>query len=306
MGREDQLLDAINLIYEALLDDRLWPKALTGLADAIGVARITVGAFDRTHAFCSMSPRIDPLLVTSYHNYWAFRDPIWPRIATQPTGELFSLDSLIPRADYAATDVYNEWFRPAKVGLGLIGTNLRADDQFSATIFALNPPENDQISSEQMLAFKAALPHFDRAVRIHRLLRVQDLDHDTAPERLEKMGFGVMLVDRAGKVLFANAWARALLTPGSGFTVRGGYLFSTDRAAILHRLIASCSASNLSVPGRPGGEIAVPRRGARRPLHVTVTPLRARGTVAELPWLGVQLPVAMITIRNPAIEKRPN
>jgi hypothetical protein len=43
MGREDQLLDAINLIYEAMLDDRLWPKALTGLADAIGVARITVG-----------------------------------------------------------------------------------------------------------------------------------------------------------------------------------------------------------------------------------------------------------------------
>ena len=52
MGREDQLLDAINLIYEALLDDRLWPKALTRLADAIGVGQIAFGTFDhRTQGY---------------------------------------------------------------------------------------------------------------------------------------------------------------------------------------------------------------------------------------------------------------
>jgi hypothetical protein len=29
------------------------------------------------------------------------------------------------------------------------------------------------------------------------------------------------------------------------------------------------------------------------------------GTVAELPWLGLQLPVAMVTVTNPAMEKWP-
>jgi hypothetical protein len=38
-------------------------------------------------------------------------------------------------------------------------------------------------------------------------------------------------------------------------------------------------------------------------LRVTVTPLRARGTVAELPWLGLQLPVAIVTITDPALVK---
>jgi hypothetical protein len=33
-------------------------------------------------------------------------------------------------------------------------------------------------------------------------------------------------------------------------------------------------------------------------LRVTVMPVRPRGSVAELPWLGLQLPAAMITISN--------
>jgi hypothetical protein len=58
----------------------------------------------------------------------------------------------------------------------------------------------------------------------------------------------------------------------------------------------------LRTPNGPGGEIAL-RRCARRPLRVTVTPLRPRGNVAELPWLGLQLPVAMITISDLAMKK---
>jgi len=29
---------------------------------------------------------------------------------------------------------------------------------------------------------------------------------------------------------------------------------------------------------------------------MTVTPLRSRGTVAELPWLGLEIPVAIVTV----------
>jgi hypothetical protein len=46
------------------------------------------------------------------------------------------------------------------------------------------------------------------------------------------------------------------------------------------------------------------RRGPRRsPLRVTVTPLRSKGTIAELPWLGLGIPVAMVTVVDSAREK---
>jgi hypothetical protein len=40
-------------------------------------------------------------------------------------------------------------------------------------------------------------------------------------------------------------------------------------------------------------------------LRLTVMPVRPRGSVAELPWLGLQLPAAMITISDLAAEKTP-
>jgi hypothetical protein len=302
MGREDRLQKAINLIYEAALDGGLWPGALATLADMLETAHIGFCAMDRHgKIYDSIAPRTDPAWDAIYKQYWAFHNPLWALSTARPANEVYLLDSLIAREDFAATPVYNEWFRPAGFGLAMMGANLNASGEASALIAIANAPGKDQITGEQAEVFKAVLPHIDRAVRMHRQLRIRDLNPVTAPEGLEKTDVGVILVDGAAKVLYANAWARALLTPRSGLTVKGGYLFSTDRSASLHQLIASCRAYQ---PSGFGGAIAL-RRTMRRPLRVTVTPLRARGTIAELPWLALSLPVAMITISDPAMAKRP-
>jgi hypothetical protein len=303
MSQEDQLQNAINLFYEAVLDGGLWPNALMTPADLLGTAHIGFCAMDRHgKIYDSIAPRTDPAWDAIYKQYWAFQNPLWALSAARPANEVYLLDNLIAREDFAATPVYNEWFRPAGFGLAMMGANLNASGEASALIAIANAPGKDQITGEQAEVFKAVLPHIDRAVRIHRQLRIRDLDPVTAPEMLEKTDVGVILVDGAAKVLYANAWARALLTPRSGLTVKNGYLFSIDRAASLHQLIASCRACHSHAPGGFGGAIAL-RRTMRRPLRVTVTPLRARGT--ELPWLGLSLPVAMITISDPAMAKRP-
>ncbi len=306
MGLEEKLQQALNLLYEALLDDGVWPEALNQLADAIGVPQLAISAFDRRDSRLeAIAPRFDPLLHATYRDHWVSKDPLWPRLLPQLPGEPYSFDSLVPRAEFVSTDVYNEWYRQAKIGPSTMCANLRAADEFSATVFAVNGLETDNMHGEQALAFKAALPHLANAVRIHRKLRVLDLGQAAAPGRLEAMAIGVLLVDGAGKVLFANAWARALLTPGSGLAVKGGYLFSTDRGSVLRKAIASCCACKVSLQDRPGGTIAL-RRTGQTSLRVSVMPLRAHGMVAELPWLGVQLPVAMVTVDGPAKEKRLN
>lgn len=295
MGCEERLCDSIDFLYQAVLDAALWPQALTRLADLIGVAHLGFASFDhRACRFEALAPRIDPLMTASYKDYWAFRDPLWPRLAAEPAGKHFGHNSVIPQDDYATTEVYNEWFRPAKVGLPVIGAKLPADEEISAAVFAAGQAGSIEINGEQEAAFNTVLPHFDRAIRMQRLLCTRDLGHDTAPDKLEALGYGVLLVDGSARVLFANAWAKTLLMAGGALTLKGGYLFSTDRGAALQRLIASC-AGRLPAPEEFGGEIAL-FRGRRTPLRVTVTPLRARGTAAELPWLGLRLPVAMVTI----------
>jgi nitrogen-specific signal transduction histidine kinase len=134
---------------------------------------------------------------------------------------------------------------------------------------------------------------------------MRDLDHHTAPERLECLQRSVMLVDGAARVLFANAAARMLLGSGGALTLKCGCLHSTGDSDTIQGLIASCSGK-VHAPNGPGGEISIDRGSGRSPLRVTVTPLRSKGTVAELPWLGLDIPVAIVTVADPASEKRMN
>ena len=120
--------------------------------------------------------------------------------------------------------------------------NLLVGNETSTMISVANAPGKDEITGEQTFVFKAALRHMERAVRIHRELRIRDLDHDTAPDRLECLHRGVMLVDGASRVVFANAAARVLLNSAGGLALEAGCLRSTDGSdALLQGLIVSCS-----------------------------------------------------------------
>ncbi len=305
MSKEDDFHALVDLIYEAVLNDRLWSSALTRLADIMGAAHIGFCAMDRrAKVYDSLAPRTDPEWDAQYKRHWAFHNPLWTLSTARPANEVFYLDDLMPGADFAATPVYNEWFRPAGFGLSMMGANLHAGDEVSALIAVANAPSKEPITSEQARIFKAVLHHIDRAMRIHHELRIRDLDHDTSADRLERMDSGVMLVDQTAKVLFANAWARALLGRGSGLTLRDGRLQGAAGSDRLQGLIASC-APKFRTPMGPGGEITF-RLNKHRSLCVTVTPLKARGRVAELTWLGLQLPVAMVTVTNPAMQKWPS
>jgi hypothetical protein len=181
MTKEDDLPAVIDLIYEAVLDETLWPIALARLADAMGTAQIGLLSLDRrARTYDSIAPRTDPVMDAIFKKYWAFHNPLWPRTIGRPVGEVFLLDGLIPRKDFAATPFFNEWMLPAGFSIASMGANLLVGNEISTMISV------------------------------------------------------------------ANA------------------------------------------------------------LCVTVTPLRVKGTVAELPWLGLQIPVAIVTVSAPSTEKSLN
>ena len=165
-----------------------------------------------------------------------------------------------------------------------------------------NAPGKDEISAEQAQVFEAVLRHVYRAIHIHRKLQLRDLDHDTVPDQLEQLARGVILVDGVARVLFANSAARTLFESGGGLALKAGCLQSADGSDVLQGLIASC-ALKVNVPNDPGGEILIPRSPRLSPLRVTVMPLRSSGTVAELPWLGLDIPRPLSSLPIRPVKK---
>ena len=187
MSRDKELIALINLIYEAALDSDLWPKVLIRLADAVGAAQVAMASMDRrANVVAAIAPRFDPDLLASWQEYWAFHDPVLARAILQPAGEIYTLDSLMPREEFASTTVFNEVWRSAHLSFAAMGANLSVEDQFSALICFSNALGNDSLTAEQTHIFESVLQHLTRAVRISRRLWELELKHVAATERLAR------------------------------------------------------------------------------------------------------------------------
>jgi hypothetical protein len=185
------------LIYEAVLDSDQCPAVLIKLADALGVAQIAIPSADRR---AKLATAIAPDLLASFKEYWAFRDPVFGRAILRSVGEIYTLDSLMPREEFAATPVFNELWRPAKWGFATAFASLVAEDQFSALVCISNAPGKDFLTEEQLRRFEAVVRHLGRAVRINRQLWKLELANFAAGERIEMLPEGAMLADASGEL----------------------------------------------------------------------------------------------------------
>jgi DNA-binding CsgD family transcriptional regulator len=291
------LLSLIDSIYEAVLDNELWPHVLVKIADAAGATQIAMASADlRGNVIAAIAPRTDPVLLAAYQDYWAFRDPVFVRAISRPAMEIYTLDSLMRREDFAATPAYNEMWRPAQWSLAMTGANVVVEDHFSALICVANAPGKDSLTEEQLRLFEALAQHISRAVRMNRLLWKLDLANLASAEQFEMALDGALLVDLRGRVVLANAAAKAMLDAGDGICLSEGRLAVAGSPDAVHKLVSSCVAASLA-NASPGGELTVAREAPKPPLRVTVAPLRSNVRLKDVPWIGVGSPAAFVTVQ---------
>ncbi|HXW70584.1 MAG TPA: helix-turn-helix transcriptional regulator [Methylocella sp.] len=304
MMLDEELKTFIDGIYDAALDNELWPGVLIGLADLMGVPQVAMPSFDRrANRFATIAPRLDPDLLESYKKHWAFHDPILAGAILRPTGEIYTLDDFMPRQEFATTPVYNEFWRPAQFGLETTGANLLVEDQLSALICFSNAPNENSVTEAQMEIFEAVLPHLSRAVRISRQLWAKEFKNVVATERLETLQQGAMLADVSARVIYANAVARALLDEGAGIFLQRGRLVAASSPGVLQNAIASCARNSLSYDGC-GREFKIPRALPHSPVHVMITPLSSKAQLRDLPWINHGAPVAIVTVSDPDMDRQ--
>ncbi|HXW69972.1 MAG TPA: helix-turn-helix transcriptional regulator [Methylocella sp.] len=304
MSLTEQFLSLVDSIYEAALDNDLWPSLLVRLADALGAADVGMPSMDReTNTVSTIAPRLDPELVSKWKSYWAFNDPVLARALEYPLGEVCTVDDLMPREEFIKTPVYNEFWRPAQYSLAAMGARLYADNQFSSMIVFLNAPGKDVLSEVQKQTFGVLVPHLTRAVRINRRLWDMKITQIASEEQLETLPHGAFLVDAEARVVMANSAGSALINEGDALFFDEGRLAALGGKTPLRKIIASCDRAQ-SVPGGPGGELTICRNPGLGEIHVTIAPLRSRLELTGVPWIEVGAPVAIVIAADPDRERK--
>jgi DNA-binding CsgD family transcriptional regulator len=288
MISERRFTALVAAIYEAGADFCCWPKAMRLMAQAFHAPAVVFGSSGRrADEVFIIAPPIDPVQNERYASYYHRVNPIWQLVLSSPVG---SVQTVVPRREFARTEFFNDFLRPQDLGsmLGAV-THAECSRQLSVVVQRRRQFERDEIA-----LYRRLLPHLQRAVQLNAKLELLNLQCAVSAELLHQLGSSAFLVDAAARILLANREAEYSMTSNGGLRVVNGRVRaqSASDTAKLHALIAGCAGQGSGT--ECGGLLLLARGPHRAPITVSVLPFRREGPV----FLS-RRPVAIVFTSDP-------
>jgi DNA-binding CsgD family transcriptional regulator len=145
-------------------------------------------------------------------------------------GEPMGGFDLIPYEDLVATRFYKEWVEPQGMADSINAVLDRTLTSVAAFVVFLDKSygTTDDKARQRM---RLITPHVRRAVLISRVIELKTTQADTFAEMLDGLSAGMFLVDASGRIVHANAAARAMLEAGNFLQLKSGRLAAADVTA---------------------------------------------------------------------------
>lgn len=275
-------------IYDAAINSQLWPQVTAGLADVCSGEKIMLAVtdvlqpgsnFQFTH---NISP--DDIAVWRQQGFDALEVELHERwMANVAPGEPSSSDEFFggPDGFRAAAGPFYDMLYERGIRRQLIVMFDKGHYRLAGV--GLNNYEPFPAHSAAML--KRLSPHLSRAVEIHRqLVRVRS-ENEHLYQMLDLLGTGVVLVDRAERIRYANPVARQQLQQHGGISVRNEGLLPHDLglARRLQELVRSAiRASQRDNTPVAGGVLGIPATADGQALTLSVVPLSTLAAYRDL------------------------
>ena len=281
MRPRDPLLRLIERLYAAPGEVEGWERFLLDLTRSFHGSGASFISHDFTarHASVAVTAGFAAEDIRAYETHWAEFDP-WaraPAVRRFSSGSVAVGEQLVTNAEMKRTSFYHEFGRHHDVVRCITGTIEITEGRVS--VLSVNRSEKSRaFGPEQTALLSALMPHLQRALQIHRRLAASEALADGSRVALDLLAHGIVLLDRAGQVIFANRTAEDILHAQDGLSLHQKELFGTrvSETTALRRLIAAAVATSGGAGTGAGGLILIGRPSGRPPLRVLVTPVAVR------------------------------
>jgi DNA-binding CsgD family transcriptional regulator len=295
---EDGLVRLVGQIYESAGDRSRWPAFLASFREATGAAAVHLAIDDSEHERAVVTEALghDPHFLSLYAEYYSSRD-VWIRGRPHPrSGETVLGQRLIRDEELAKTEFYADFLRPQRLFHVVAGCIFR-ERTTSVDIAALRSKGRGPFGAAEERLLRALMPHLQRAVQIHRRLAAAELTSRALAESMDRLSYGVLLLDERGQILLANAIARRQLASRDGLTGERGTLGASRRSesSALRRLVADALDDAAGRRPGSGGVLRITRPSGARPLSLLVAPFKR---AAPDPF-GGRRPAAVVFVSDP-------
>ncbi|HEY2177337.1 MAG TPA: PAS domain-containing protein [Caulobacteraceae bacterium] len=300
MASEEDLSELIGAIYDAALDEALWPAALGRICGFVGGIATNLFAHDAALARVALYHQwgADPAWEQAYIDTYARMNPGYPAAVFVEIGHVYSVFDMVPEAEIYGSRFYREFLQPQGWG-DAAGVNLDRSSTSSAALAVVRRESEGRVDEEMRRRMRLVFPHVRRAVLIGKVVDLGRLEAQTLTAALDALADAVILVAADGRITHANASGERLLGRGETLRGAGGVLGAVDGAAAqeLRAAVAACGAGQVSL-GLSGMAIPLASRdGGQDVAHVMPLTSGARREIGAA-WGAV----AAVCVRRAALD----
>lgn len=183
-------------------------------------------------------------------------------------------EAIIDTKSLRQTTLYNELCKPADVEHMINGLVSIEVGSFTG-LATQRSKRSGPFSQKDEAQIGHLLPHFQRALRLERLLRQSRAESNLLREVLDQHNLANLVVDRHGRIRLANRRAESLLREADGLIGTSGRLtaaFASDQARLSAALFAEHFQTSRSTKKTPM-DLSIRRSGSRLPVLLALYPL---------------------------------
>jgi DNA-binding CsgD family transcriptional regulator/PAS domain-containing protein len=233
----------IQMIYDAALEDTLWPSVIHELA-------LLVNAEDSLlfSPYLVENNPLSPLSVLSPYdhadiNSWnAYSSYFWQsnvweqgyrKMGMQTSGCIIQGDQVIERSAFRQTEMYCDFLKPMHSGMGVNLVAILFDESTSdqspqMQLSLCKPSFAEAFTQQDEHLLLHLIPHLQRALRIRWKMANEQQIRQLREQALDQMANPILLLDAAGRIIYANFKAELLLRKVGNPTVIHGQLCSLN------------------------------------------------------------------------------
>lgn len=216
--------NVITAIYDAALNDDLWPSALEEINTYVGGYFTHMfsrpgsqGASAPSFARISAKAPVDGL--PTYHAEYETIDPRLKIGEKLPAGTVTADWQFVDQDDFLKCAFYNEFYAPQGLRWHIAGTIVNSPT-YQAFIGFTRQPSDGAFSNDACARASRIMPHLARAIEIRRRLHKALNREEASKDALNVSPHGVVLLSKSLECVFLNDTATAIMAKSDGLTVR--------------------------------------------------------------------------------------
>jgi DNA-binding CsgD family transcriptional regulator len=204
----------IEKIYDAALDPTQWEALLGDIAAAIDAVAGLYAGLDIRHGRGAYwyAAGHDPRMQVLYNEHYRAIDPTLAHVIEAP-GRAFACSDYLTDADIAASRFHTEFLIPN--GIRYVISGVVSKEGSMVSFFGFQRQMGQPPFGQAEVDFvQRLIPHFAKADRVAAKVNTVSAARQLAMTVLDRMDYGIVIVDRTGHVRMTNQRAEKWLQAG--------------------------------------------------------------------------------------------